>query len=65
MAEGYKVLPLSPYPLGVRREGSDILVSMISDESDCGIIFYDTENEEMESLKISFPESLRIGIFMP
>lgn len=61
MAEGYKVLPLSPYPLGVRREGSDILVSMISDESDCGIILYDTENEEMESLKISFPESLRIG----
>ena len=61
MAEEFKILPLSPYPLGVRREGSDILVSMISDEPDCGIILYNIENEEMESVKISFPESLRIG----
>ena len=59
MTSDYKVLPSTPYPLGVRREGKHIFASMISDVPDCGILLYG--NTEEEPLKIPFPINGRMG----
>lgn len=59
----YKVFPSNPYPLGVRKEGKKIYASMVSGDSDCGIILYKSKAEEDEEsfLKIPFPKEQHIG----
>ena len=64
MSKKYKTFPAKPYPLGVRREGKDILVSMISDVEDCGVLLFNSKEKEQsgeESLKIPFHEGCRTG----
>ncbi len=61
MAQAYKILPSTPYPLGVRREGKSIFASMISDEPNCGILLYNTADTTSEPLKIPFPAHQKVG----
>ena len=64
MSKKYKLFPTKPYPLGVRREGKDILVSMVSGVEDCGIILYSNKEklaDEEKVLRIAFPTECRIG----
>lgn len=64
MSKKYKTFPAKPYPLGVRREGKDIWVSMVSEKEDCGILLYSSKgkgSDEENRLKIAFSQECRIG----
>ena len=59
MTATFKILPSTPYPLGIRKQGKRIFASMVSNEKDCGILLY--SSKETEPLKIAFPEEYRVG----
>ena len=64
MSKKYKTFPAKPYPLGVRREGKDIVVSIVSETEDCGVLLYSSQErkaDEKRFLKIAFSQEYRMG----
>lgn len=61
MTSAYQIKPSKPYPLGVRKEGHSIYVSMISETEECGILLYSDHMDYKEPLKIAFPAKQHIG----
>lgn len=53
MHTAFKISQGTPYPLGVSIEHGRINVAMVSQEGDCGIIFYDADKNRLEKISLS------------